>query len=66
MTNKWTNQELRVWAENIAVTGYGTVTQKLVREVIWERANTEEQETGFTRDDIRTITEFVNGIQTSK
>jgi len=60
---KRTRQELSQWAENIGEPCYGRVTQKLVREVIENRANAEERERGFTRDEIKIITEFVNAAQ---
>jgi len=56
----WTNQELRQWAENISEPGYGRVSQKIVRKVILDRANTEELNQGFNREEIRTITAYVN------
>ena len=62
----WTNQELRQWAENISEPAYGRVSQKLVREVIFDRANTEELEQGFNREEIRTIWSYVNEIQEVK
>ena len=60
---KRTAQELQQWAENIAVQGYGRVSQKLVRGVVEDRANTEELGQGFTRREIRAITQLVNEIQ---
>ncbi len=58
-----TSHELRQWAENIAVTGYGMVSQKFIKGVVEDRANTEELEQGFTHKEIRTITNYVNEIQ---
>lgn len=60
----WKTQELKQWAENISEPSYGKASQKLVREVILDRANTEELEQGFTRAEIRTITDYVNEVQT--
>ena len=58
-----TNEELRQWAENIARGGWGKVTVKIVDGVIRDCANAQESQQGFTRQDIRTITEYVNEIQ---
>ena len=61
----WTNEELREWAENISVTGYGRVTQARVKKFLIMRANAEELAQGFNRSEICTITSYVNEIQTS-
>jgi len=55
-----TRQELRQWAENISEAGYGRVTQKIVKDIILDRANSEELEQGFTRSDMRIIWQYVN------
>ena len=55
-----TRQELRQWAENISEPRYGRVTQKIVKDIILDRANSEELEQGFTRSDMRIIWQYVN------
>ena len=55
-----TRQELRRWAENISEPRYGRVTQKIVKDIILDRANSEELEQGFTRSDMRIIWQYVN------
>ena len=56
-----TQRELRQWAENISEPGYGHVTQDMTRAIILNRANVEELEQGFTRSEMRTIWQYVNG-----
>lgn len=61
--NKCTPQELRGWAESIAVGNYGKmVSRKFIRETVLRNANTQERARGFTREDIRQITDLVNKI----
>lgn len=53
----------KIWAENLAGGGDRTnypVSQRTVRELLQETANSEEQDAGWDREDIREICQLMN------